>query len=55
MKALISLVSQAFFPKTCASCGEITDNDEPICDYCREMLLRFDPIKRCIRCGTEKT
>lgn len=54
MKALISLIKEAFFPKTCAACGEITADGEPLCDYCREMLVRFDPMKRCIRCGTEK-
>ena len=54
MKALISLIKEAFFPKTCASCGEITEDGEPLCDYCREMLVRFNPIKRCIKCGTEK-
>lgn len=55
MKALINLIKEAFFPKTCAACGEVTDNGEPLCDYCREMLVRFDPIKRCIRCGNEKS
>lgn len=54
MKALINLIREAFFPKTCAACGEITENGEPLCDYCREMLVRFNPIKRCIRCGTQR-
>lgn len=54
MKVLISLINQAFFPKTCAACGEITSDGEPLCDYCRETLVRFDPIKRCVRCGMEK-
>ncbi len=44
----------AFFPKTCACCGEIIDEEEQLCDYCREMLVRCDPIKRCVRCGMVK-
>lgn len=54
MKALIGLIKEAFFPMTCAACGEVTENGEPLCDYCREMLKPFNPLKRCIRCGNEK-
>ena len=28
MNALINLIKEAFFPKTCAACGEVTDNGE---------------------------
>ena len=55
MKALINLIKEAFFPTTCAACGEVTEGGEPLCDYCREMLKTFNPLKRCIRCGNEKT
>lgn len=54
MKALINLIKEAFFPITCAACGEVTEGGEPLCNYCREMLRPFNPIKRCIRCGNEK-
>lgn len=55
MKALIKLIKEAFFPMTCAACGEVTENGEPLCDYCREMLKPFNPLKRCISCGNEKS
>lgn len=55
MKALISLIKEAFFPITCAACGEVTEGGEPLCDFCREMLKPFNPIKRCIRCGNEES
>ena len=54
MKALINLIKEAFFPMTCAACGEVTESGEPLCNYCREMLRPFNPIKRCLRCGNEK-
>ena len=54
MKALINLIKEAFFPMTCAACGEVTKDGEPLCDYCREMLKPINPIKRCILCGCEK-
>ena len=54
MKALINLIKEAFFPMTCAACGEVTEGGEPLCDYCREMLKPINPIKRCISCGIEK-
>lgn len=40
---------------TCAACGEVTDNGEPLCDYCREMLKPINPLKRCISCGNDKS
>lgn len=54
MKEIIGVIKAAFFPNTCASCGEVTEQGEPLCDFCREMLVRCDPIKRCIRCGKDK-
>lgn len=54
MKALMSLIKEAFFPMTCAACGEVTEGGEPLCDYCREMLMPFNPLKRCILCGSEE-
>lgn len=55
MKALINLIKEAFFPMTCAACGEVTEGGEPLCDFCREMLKPFNPIKRCVRCGNEES
>lgn len=55
MKALINLIKEAFFPMTCAACGDVTEGGEPLCDYCREMLKPFNPIKRCLCCGNEKS
>ena len=44
----------AGLPKTCVCCGEIIEEEEMLCDYCREMILRCDPLKRCRRCGMVK-
>ena len=55
MKAILKAFKSAFFPKTCAACGDIIDEEESLCDFCCEMLVRCDPIKRCIRCGLPKT
>ena len=54
MNRLFSGILSAFFPKTCACCGEIVEEDEELCDYCREMIRRCDPLRRCIRCGMQK-
>ena len=54
MKALINLIKEAFFPMTCAACGEVTEGGEPLCAYCREMMKSFNPLNRCICCGNEK-
>ena len=54
MKRVISVLKSVFFPKTCAGCGEIINEDDELCDYCHEMLVRCDPLKRCMRCGLKK-
>lgn len=51
---ILSVLKSAFFPKTCAGCGEIIHENEELCDYCNEMLARCNPLKRCIRCGQDK-
>lgn len=48
---IVKTVISAFFPKTCACCGDIIDEDERICDFCREIIVRCDPLKRCPKCG----
>lgn len=55
MKRVISVLKSVFFPKTCARLlAEIINEDDELCDYCHEMLVRCDPLKRCMRCGIEK-
>lgn len=54
MKRVILVLKSVFFPKTCAGCGEIINEDDELCDYCHEMLVRCDPLKRCMRCGLKK-
>ena len=53
MKAFKWIVS-AFFPKTCAVCGSIINEDESLCDYCYEMIERTAADKRCFKCGLPK-
>ena len=50
MLRVISVLKSVFFPKTCAGCGVIIGEDDELCDYCHEMLVRCDPLKRCMRC-----
>lgn len=54
MKAITRAIKSAFFPNTCAACGEVTAEGETLCEYCRETLLRCNPKNRCIRCGLPK-
>lgn len=54
MKNAAELFKALFYPKTCAVCGCIIDEEEELCDYCHETIVRCDPIKRCPRCGTDK-
>lgn len=51
MNSFKALIKSVFHPKTCAGCGAIIDEGEALCDYCHEMLVRCDPLKRCIKCG----
>lgn len=54
MNSFKELISSVFHPKTCAGCGAIIDEDEALCDYCYEMLVRYDLSDRCIKCGSDK-
>lgn len=54
MNSIKTFVKTVFHPKTCAGCGAIIDEGEALCDYCREMLVRCDPLKRCLKCGLDK-
>lgn len=54
MNAFKKLIIEAFHPKLCAACETIIDGNQPLCDYCFEMLVRCDPLKRCITCGLNK-
>lgn len=49
-KALI----YALFPNTCASCAEIIDENEFLCDYCFCMLEQCARDRLCIKCGLSK-
>lgn len=51
MKNAAELFKALFYPKTCAVCGCIIDEEEELCDYCHETIVRCDPIKRCPRCA----
>ena len=46
MLRVISVLKSVFFPKICAGCGAIIDEDDELCDYCHEMLVCCDPLKR---------
>ncbi|MGN0493580.1 MAG: ComF family protein [Acutalibacteraceae bacterium] len=54
MKVIARIIKAAFFPNTCAACGEVIGEGETLCEYCRETLLRCDPKNRCMRCGLPK-
>lgn len=43
-----------FYPNRCASCREIIENDQYLCDECKNKIERFDPKKRCKICGLDK-
>ncbi len=49
-KELISLL----FPNTCIGCGAVIAEEEFLCDYCTEMIERYDLNKFCIKCGNPK-
>ncbi len=54
MNVIVKGIISAFFPKTCVCCGEPIEEEEELCEYCREMLYRFDPLTYCIRCSRKK-
>ncbi len=48
---MLRFIKTAFFPKTCAACGEIIDEEAYFCDYCNAFLSVPLKDKLCIRCG----
>ena len=54
MKKIIRAAEAAFFPKTCASCGEIIPEEAWLCEDCRKGILRCDATQRCPVCGLPK-
>lgn len=54
MNSFKAQIKSVFHPKTCSGCGAIIDEGEALCDYCHEMLVRCDPLKRCIKCGLNR-
>ncbi len=50
MKILDTVIS-AFFPNTCAGCGEIIDEGDYLCEYCFELSPRRNPDRVCPKCG----
>lgn len=54
MNRVALLFKEILHPKKCCACGKIIDENESLCDYCHEMLVRCDPIKRCTACGLDK-
>ncbi len=55
MNLFEALLYSVFFPKTCAVCGKIIDENEALCDNCYELIERCDPIERCLACGVKKS
>lgn len=51
---LFNIIVSAFFPNRCASCGDIIDEQEFLCEYCLVKLEFNDFSKICIRCGLPK-
>ena len=54
MKKIFRAAAAAFFPKTCASCGEIIPEEAWLCGDCRKGILRCDAATRCRGCGLPK-
>ena len=54
LKEILTGVISSLFPNHCMCCNEIIDENEFLCDYCYEMIERFDAEKRCIVCGLDK-
>lgn len=48
---IFKTVKSAFFPKSCASCGDVIDDAEYLCDSCLGLLEVCAPEQRCIHCG----
>lgn len=54
LSAIISFLRAMLYPEVCISCGDIVDEGESLCNYCRENIERINPEKRCMKCGFEK-
>lgn len=48
---MLRIIKTAFFPKTCAACGAVIDDEEYFCDYCNAFLSVPIKDRLCIRCG----
>lgn len=51
---LFKTLTSLFFPKTCACCRTVIDENESFCDYCYSMLEPCDCTKLCLKCGHDK-
>lgn len=51
---LFKMIISAFFPNRCASCGEIINEEDYLCEYCFVKLKFNDISKMCLRCGMPK-
>ncbi len=51
---LFAFLKSLIYPEVCISCGEIIDEGEHLCNYCRRNIERINPEKRCLKCGFEK-
>lgn len=47
-------ILDAFFPRKCIACGDVTEYGEDICITCRKELKYINLEKRCKYCGKEK-
>lgn len=45
---------QSLYPKQCIGCGEIIENYEYLCQFCKRDIKRINAKKRCFKCGLEK-
>lgn len=48
---MLRIIKTAFFPKTCAACGRVIDEEAYFCDYCNAFLSVPIKDRLCIKCG----
>lgn len=52
--SLLDLLTGIIFPKKCAMCGEIIEDDKDLCEICTLELEKIDHKNRCLVCGMHK-
>lgn len=51
---IFKILTFAFYPNKCISCGEIIDEEKSLCDYCHTHIERNNLDDFCLVCGCEK-